>query len=180
MINLLPEDTKKQLRAAHYNVILLECIVFLGVGILFLGIACGVSYIYLKNSDTSGSDKSTYAVAKKQLDSIKNDISTTNNILSERISYSSVVIAIAAALPANTTINQLSITSNISNTTATFQVNGSASVTTESLKADFSPTKSPLFAGFNALSASSSNLSDNANVNAAINCTLNINKGISL
>ncbi|MEI7917784.1 MAG: hypothetical protein WCH58_00150 [Candidatus Saccharibacteria bacterium] len=179
MINLLPEDTKKQLRAAHYNVILLKYITFLGAGMAFLVLACGVSYFYLLASSNSGSDKGTYAAAKKQLDSLKSSISITNNIFAERVSYSSVITAIAAALPAGTAINQLSIDSSISGTSATFQINGSSTVTAESLKTNFASSVSPLFANFSVQPTEQSSSGGSAS-DAPINCVLTINKGVFL
>ena len=177
MINLLPEETKKQLRAAHYNVIMLKYLTFLGAGMGFLVLACGVSYFYLQVSSNPDSNIGTYNVAKKQLDGLKSDQSITKNVLAERVSYSSVVTAIATALPSDAVINQLSIESTAAGTVATFQINSSSSVTAESLKVNFGSSRSPLFTSFSVQPTSAD--SSNATNNAPIDCILNINKGVS-
>ncbi len=50
MINLLPDETKRQLKAARLNTVLIKYIIFLVLAAIFLGAACGISYAVLSNS----------------------------------------------------------------------------------------------------------------------------------
>ena len=50
MINLLPPEEKRQLRAARTNTLLLRYNLSLVGAVVFLGLAIGVTYVYLSNT----------------------------------------------------------------------------------------------------------------------------------
>ena len=53
MINLLPPEEKRQLRAARTNTLLARYNIILLVAVVFLGLAIGVVYLYLTNTKAS-------------------------------------------------------------------------------------------------------------------------------
>jgi len=117
MINLLPDETKRQLGAAHTNISLIQYIVILGAATIFLALACATSYIFITNSKTvteklEDNNQSTaylYSVSQKKLDAITSSLSTAKTILDQEVSYSDIIAEIAAALPSGTILDKLII-----------------------------------------------------------------------
>jgi len=120
MINLLPSETKKELKAAHFNVILLRYIAFLGVAIVFLVILSGASYWLLNsikdsNNQLPGDQQSTktiYESSKKQLDAIISNITIAKTIFDQEVSYSTIITSLAVVLPDGIVIDKLKIEDN--------------------------------------------------------------------
>ncbi len=113
MINLLPYENKKQLRAARHNVILAKCMIFLMSGILFLTIACFGAYSLLRPGKSSGSaatDKESLSIIS-QANDIKSDIALSKNILNKHVKYSDIILELAGSLPSGVIISNLSINS---------------------------------------------------------------------
>lgn len=115
MINLLPYDNKKQIRAARQNVVLIKCLVFLMFGVIFVAVACTVAYSFLKtensqNAASSSIQPSTDSSAViDQANEIKSDLAVIKSILDQRIVYSDVITNIASALPAGSIIENISL-----------------------------------------------------------------------
>ena len=113
MINLLPYDTKRQVKAARVNVILIRLIIILGFAAGFLALACSVTYLFIANSQKNTPQTSTLNLAsnpiQKQSDVLRTNLSITKSILDQQISYSNILAAIAAVLPRGSVLKTLSI-----------------------------------------------------------------------
>ena len=103
MINLLPPEEKRQLRAARSNTLLIRYnILLLGV-VAFMGISIAVTYVFLSASQQTAKQTIAENDAKvKQFNPIKEQaelfrqhLTTAKQILDNEITYSKAVVAIA-------------------------------------------------------------------------------------
>lgn len=117
MINLLPNETQKQLRAARSNVKLINYILFSILAVIFLTIACFVTYLYLNNIDTTFKEANEvanqptgqYALIKNQIDNTNTTITSSKNALNQQISYSNIITSIGSSLPEGVILDALSL-----------------------------------------------------------------------
>lgn len=117
MINLLPPDDKKQIRAARVNVLLLRYNTMLGFGIVFLALALAVAYFFLMTSkqaaETTIADNArkegSYAEVKTQAETFRTQLSSSKSILDGQISYAKAALAIAKLLPEGTALSSLKL-----------------------------------------------------------------------
>lgn len=117
MINLLPIETKKELRAARTNTTLIRYLIFIGFSIAFLIIASLVSYWFLigieDNNKKAVSDQKTvqtaYDSAKKQLDTMTNDVAIASSIIDQQTNFSSIITDFASVVPDGIVIDNLKI-----------------------------------------------------------------------
>lgn len=151
MINLLPSEEKRQLRAARTNALLIRYnIALLGAGI-FLGIALTVVYVYLgtakANSEQIISDNkvkaSGYAAVESEANIFRGNLGIAKQILGSEVTYSKVILAIASILPAGTTLDKLSLDSTTFGTPTTLSAQAKSYETALALKDAFQ--KSALF-----------------------------------
>lgn len=112
MINLLPYDKKHQVKAARHNVILIKCLIFLLFALIFMILACWVTNTFIRgntnakvSSSVSGNESSSIL---SQAETIKSDILTANNAITQRVDYSAIITSLAAAMPAGVIIDTLS------------------------------------------------------------------------
>lgn len=122
MINLLPDDTKKQIKAARLNSILVKYLFILLFASAFLILSCLGVYILLINSkpkaatshqtsstSSSQSNQSEYSIAKSQLDTITTNITNSKALLQNQVSYSNIIVSIGENLPPNVVLANLSL-----------------------------------------------------------------------
>lgn len=185
MINLLPEETKRQLRAAHTNVLLFKYLLVLGAGAAFLSLAFGASYIFLTNNkvaiekleDNSQSTVSLYSVAQKQLNSIVSSVTTAKNILDQQVSYSNIIAGIAAALPTGVIIDKLTVDNSTIGKPITLIAKAKSADSAPLMKDSFA--SSTLFSNYNLLSMTT-DVSDPSGFPVQISFSITINKGSAL
>lgn len=117
MINLLPYDQIKQLRAARANVILARYIIVLLVSTIFLA---GCSYgVYLinngikNNADASNSDtavqNSESVALQKKAGELQTKINKAKSVFASEIKYSDVLVNIAKALPNGVILDKIAL-----------------------------------------------------------------------
>jgi len=121
MINLLPDKTKKQIKAARANVILAKFVAVLCVAAIFLALACGVSYLLLDGMEATAKAQSANSKAgivspyQRQMDTINKSINTAKTILDAQMSYSKVITELAATMPSGVVIESISLDSSTIN-----------------------------------------------------------------
>lgn len=119
MINLLPPEEKRQLRAARTNTLLLRYNIFLVSAVAFLGLAIGITYVYLSttkaNSESIISENkakvASFAEVQSQADIFKANLTTAKQILDNEVIYTKVMLAIAALMPSGTVLDKLNLDS---------------------------------------------------------------------
>lgn len=117
MINLLPNDKKKQIRAARANTRLISYIVFLLFTIAFLSITCFVVYTLLNNVKISAeqvikdnqSTAGSYDSVMAQSKIIESNLFSADDALDQTVSYSDIIMEIAAIIPATSIIDTFSV-----------------------------------------------------------------------
>ena len=113
MINLLPGDTKKQIRSARTNISLINYIVFLLLAAIFLAAACVTVYVFLGSIKTAAEQSIQYkSTSANKADSPDTAIATAKSILDRQISYSDIIFGLSSELPPGVIIERLSLNEN--------------------------------------------------------------------
>src|SRR5574344_402870 len=107
MINLLPVETKKQLRAARTNTILIRYIITVVLAAIFLCLVILGSYYIMSESKKTAENAvistktngNSYSPTVKKSNDFIADLSNAKNILAKRVSYSKIIEDLINALP---------------------------------------------------------------------------------
>lgn len=107
MINLLPDEIKRDIRAARTNVVLVRYNLFTVVAAALLVLFCAFFYVMLGISQTNSVTKSTdntqkaetYASVRKQADEYRTNLTIAGKVLDNSVNYTSVIFAITNLLP---------------------------------------------------------------------------------
>lgn len=118
MINLLPDETKKQLRAARTNVILARYTFIVLLAAAFLGIVLAGSYVLLTQTRSSAQEliaandtkAEVFSETQQQISVLSSDLSEARIILDQQKSYASVLRALGQSMTAGTVIDEVELT----------------------------------------------------------------------
>lgn len=153
MINLLPAEEKKQIRAARSNVLLLRYNIIFLVMIIFLGMSVAVTYYVLKSTQTTAETTITnntnkersYATLKAEAEVFRAQLSEAKQVLDGQISYSTTVLTIAQLVPSGVVLTNIKLdqTSFSQPITLVSKIKGEK----EALKFRSNFQNSPLFSG---------------------------------
>jgi Tfp pilus assembly protein PilN len=121
MINLLSPESKRSIRAARLNVILRTYFILTLFVVAGMGGIYGVGFYLVANEKVlAEKDKSAgelqlaqYANATKQAETYKANLGVVKQILSNEIVYSEFLTSTAAALPSNTILSNLTLSSQV-------------------------------------------------------------------
>lgn len=182
MINMLPPNTKKELRAARANVTLLKYFFVLILAVAFLGSAVYGVHIYFNDAAAKAEElielQSTNPTNQTQpieleAQVLRSNLANAKAILDNGISYSRVLIAIANQLPEGVIIKDISLDQETFD--KPLQLNIFATSTETALKTESSFGERPeIFSSISLQSLSSSTSSDpQYPVSAAITFTIN-------
>ncbi|MFI5212420.1 MAG: PilN domain-containing protein [Candidatus Saccharimonadales bacterium] len=119
MINLLPFEDKRQIQAGRTNSLLIRYNVFLLGGLIFLGAAVGITYVYLSSTKATAqqtiadnqSKVGSYAAVKNQADQFRSNLTTAKQILDRQATYTKVILEIAQLLPQGVILQNLNLDS---------------------------------------------------------------------
>lgn len=161
MINLLPPEEKRQLRAARSNSLLLRYNIFLIGAVLFLGVAVGITYVYLTTTKTNaeaiiGENRAkvtSFAPVQAEADIFRGNLTTAKQILDNEVVYTKVMLAIAALMPSGTVLDKLNLDSQTFGTQTTLAARTTSYDNALKLKEAFQ--SSPLFSDVHFLSITS-------------------------
>jgi len=185
MINLLPYDENKQTRAARTNLILVRFIVFLGLGIGFLVLACIATYFLIivirsqneeinkLNSDVTSSISTTTDPASN----FKSNLITAKNIIDQQVPYYKILSSLSSALPAGTVIDSISIDDNTINSVLNIKIYSTTSGFETKVKEGFQ--KSPIFSDYQLIGTESPQ-TDQPGYKFSINISIKVNKAALL
>lgn len=117
MINLLPEETKKQLKAARWNVILVRYIFVIVIAFGFITLVSYASSILLAQTRSSADSliESTdtnapeFAETQAQINELSTTLSGARTILDSRVSYAELLRTIGGQMPEGTVMRELEI-----------------------------------------------------------------------
>jgi Tfp pilus assembly protein PilN len=117
MINLLPPEEKRQLAASRTNSLLLRYNIFM-IGVLaFIGLAIGVTYVYLTNTQATAEHQvaenqsrvSNYNEVQQQETTFKANLATAKQILDKEIVYTKAILTISRMLPSGVVLESLDL-----------------------------------------------------------------------
>ena len=186
MINLLPDETKKQIRAARANSILIKYLFVLIAASIFLVLSYAVLYLFLQNNqpskktsvDTSINQTAVnaYNQTKNQYDALFTSFSNVKQIMDQQISYSDIITGLGAALPQGVVIEDLSLDNNKIGTPITIKAIAKTDSDATKIKDGFKDSQ--LFTNFSvqSIKSGSNNISGYL---VEITISLTINKGLS-
>ena len=151
MINLLPDETKKEVRAARMNVILLRYNLFTLGALALLLVFCLAFYIILhanqSSAESTSSDNSVKAASfssvRQEADSYRNNLSIAKQILNNSVSYTNVVFEITKLLPSGVILDGISLSASNFGSQTVFTAHAKGYAEAAQLKANFQA--SPLF-----------------------------------
>lgn len=131
MINLLPANNKRQLRASLHNTLLRKHIGLLLVFTVALGAVIAYSYFVLKSyqefyQETEHQNNLRvveYQELKRKANDLSQDLNLSKTILSQRVDYSQVLIKIAQILPEGVSIDAITLESKLFEGSKTLEVN---------------------------------------------------------
>lgn len=117
MINLLPDDTKRDIRAARMNVVLLRYNMLTIAAIGLLLVICLFFYVILGVNQSSSVSKTTDNSAKaKSFDSVRKEaeeyssnLSIANKILNNGVNYTNIIFAITELLPDGVVLDSINL-----------------------------------------------------------------------
>lgn len=162
MINLLPENSKKQIRAARANAILVKYIFTVLAAAAFIGLLLGASYYILQSSKTAAENSivkiqtgnSSYSPVSSKSSGFTNDLVIARKIIDQQISYSKILEELAKALPSGTVLKSpFQISPNSLNVPITFEAYMTDSSDESTLKMNLE--SNPIFSNYSMQSLNS-------------------------
>lgn len=117
MINLLPPDQLRELRAARANTLLLRYNVFLVGVLIFIVLSLIVVFFYLNTiktaAETTKRDNDakviSYAPINTEATAFRNDLATAKTILDKEVTYSKTILTVASVLPQGVVLDNLNL-----------------------------------------------------------------------
>lgn len=117
MINLLPEENKKELRAARMNVVLLRYNILTLAAVGCLLIALAGFYIYLtstkSNAEAANAENiakaAEFATTKQEAEEYRKNLATAKQILNNEVNYTSLVFGITELLPKGVVLDNINL-----------------------------------------------------------------------
>lgn len=180
MINLLPYDLKKELKASRINSILLSCILILCFAIGFLILTCATTFLLIENSRTINEElartsQTTNASSNstQQVQTATDNLDTTKQILEQQISYSALLQAFGGALPTGVILESLNVNNDNINQPLNLQIRATSNDKISEMTSKFQ--SSTVFTSYELVSSKT----DNSNVKYPVtaNIKLSIRKG---
>ena len=119
MINLLPPQQKKQIKAGRANVILLRYIGILSSGVILLAILLSGTFLVLNMSRANTQDRvdvtnekiAQYSATKTAAEQFRSDLATAKTILDKEVTYSKLIYKLADAVPSGVVLDSLDLNS---------------------------------------------------------------------
>lgn len=161
MINLLPPDSSRQLRAARHNNILLLFIIGGGVTIALIALVYVATFALMKStelSSTASSEESKGRITKfnqveAQAKEYSNNLKLAKTIFDSELSYTTALRKISSALPAGTVLQTLDL--NPTTTTQPLTISVLAKTPADAFKVKDSLEKAGVASGITIASISS-------------------------
>lgn len=178
MINLLPDESKKELKAARANVSLVNYLIFLFLGVVFLTLISAGVYIVLVNTKTDAenvitstqSKNASFDTIEQQGAALRSGLSTAKSILNEEVVYTKIITGIANLIPPGVVLDSLNLNPNTIGAPTTMQF--FAKTTNDALRLKDNFQSSPMFTNVSFQSLSSSTNAGDYPVTATLALTI--------
>lgn len=145
MINLLPNDVKRQIRAAHWNIDLRRYMIILIFALIFLAVISVGVYLILMDTkanaerltQTHQAHVTTNATTESQAAAFKSNLTTAKSILDQQVLYTKIIAGIAQALPNGVILDGLSLNPTIIGSATTLKAHAKTDTQALSILANF-------------------------------------------
>lgn len=182
MINLLPPDEKRQLRAARTNTLLVRYNVFLLGAVGFMGLAVGITFIFLTTTkaghertiEESKTKVGQYAATDAEAKQFRENLTTAKQILNNDVTYTNVILAISRLLPSGTILQNLSLDAQTFGTETSLIAQAKSYESALALKNSFQ--RSSLFSNVHFQSIAATTGTENSNYPITVTLNVTINK----
>lgn len=130
MINLLPPESAKQLRAARHNALLMKYIIGLSITLGLIVLVYALTFVLMKSteissnasSETSKQKIATYNKAAAEAKTHTQNLRMAKSIFDSELSYTNALHKIASALPAGTVLQTLNLSASTTSTPTTLTI----------------------------------------------------------
>lgn len=144
MINLLPPEDQRQLVASRTNALILRYVFLLSVVIAVMALEMLGVYFLLNNDkqryqatiDLNNEKAAAYRTVQQDADSFRSNLAISKYVLDKQIPYTSIIFAIANALPQGASLDGLSLVPSTFGTPTTLIVHTDTRDTALAVKAE--------------------------------------------
>lgn len=177
MINLLPTDFKKQLRASRTNLIMAKYIIVLIIAIVFLGAGCLAVNMNLDNikkmydNDSRPVTTSSPANYSARIEEAREHLANSIEIINQQVSYNKILLALAETLPNGVIVSSLVIDSNIISLPVTIKLRAQSQDSVASLNSRFQSSSS--FRNYQLLSSNNTSIDPDYPIDLTISVSIN-------
>lgn len=160
MINLLPNNSKKQLKAARSNAILRRYYLLVAISATLLAAVFGVGFKvtfdqevkYINAKQQSEAESVKYQQVRKAAEDFGKDLAAAKTILASDVRFSQLITDIASVIPPGVILGNLTLNTQES-TSAPLTINARAKTYDDTVKLKNSLEASPIFENVSILSA---------------------------
>jgi hypothetical protein len=181
MINLLPTDTKRELRAARTNALLIRYTVILIIAGIFANVVLAGSYFLLTQTkesqemliEANDTKAQAFSDTQNEISALSATLSGARGVLDQQLAYSKALRNIGSSMPAGTIIEKLDLSATSFNGTTplTLDVYATTNDATVALRDQLSAAG--YFSNINLDSVSESGGIDGYPISASLTMTLN-------
>jgi Tfp pilus assembly protein PilN len=151
MINLLPDERKREIRAARLNVVLLRYNFIAIATVALIAAAYAGFYVVLQGNqqkaealiNENAQKASSLSSGNQEAEEYRRNLAIASQILANNISYTDALIAVTKLLPPGTVLDHISLSANSLNQQTEFQIHATSYDT--ALKLTDSFQKSDIF-----------------------------------
>lgn len=149
MINLLPDEVKRDMNAARMNVVLLRYNIMVLIAVIILGLFCLAFYFILHTSQTvavstsnsNNSKAASYADVRKEAENYKSNLAVAKSIFSNVISYTDILNAITKLVPDGVVLDSLNLSDSTFGQQSSFAAHAQSYAAATKLKENFQSSK---------------------------------------
>ena len=153
MINLLPPEAKKQIRAARFNVVLRNYIVMLTITGVLLAATFGIGFwvtindksLAETNKASSQAAAAEYQETRKAAEDFAKNLNTAQAILATNVSFSKLITDIATNVPSGVILSNLSLGGSTAAQNTPVEINAKARSYNDAVRLKDSLEASPIF-----------------------------------
>jgi type II secretory pathway pseudopilin PulG len=117
MINLLPKEQQRQLRAARTNVLLFRYSIGMALAVVFIMLATLAAFVLLNNMkqaaentiESNQTKVGNFGAIQSQADNYRKDLTDAKTLFDSQIQYSKIYLEIARVMPAGTALDSLDL-----------------------------------------------------------------------
>lgn len=149
MINLLPDEAKRDIRAARMNVILLRYNLLAAGAAALMVLVCLIFYIILRDNQSqalnttndNNAKAASFANVRKDATEYRDNLTLASKIIENGVSYTNVIIAITKLIPSGVVLDNLTLSALTFGQPTTFTGHAKSYETAAKLKENFQTSK---------------------------------------